>query len=112
MKLYDYLKLMPDDEELTVWDNDYDGEYYFYGGLSENDSWDTLSKVLTVEKIYRNGVVVNLSEMIKKHMKDIEEAGLFNDTDIDTIMKDMPNILAGNVSEKWMEKFAAILFYF
>lgn len=42
MTLYDYLELMPDGEELTVWDKDYDIETYFYGGQPDkNDKEDT-----------------------------------------------------------------------
>lgn len=36
MTLYEYLKLMPDGDELTVWDADYEIETYFYGGNPDN----------------------------------------------------------------------------
>lgn len=32
MKLFDYMKLVPDGEEITVFDKEYDVETYFYGG--------------------------------------------------------------------------------
>lgn len=41
MTLHDYISLMPDSEELTVWDKDYDIEVYFYGGQPDkNDKWE------------------------------------------------------------------------
>ena len=112
MKLYDYISLMPDGEELTVWDKDYDMETYFYGGEPE-DKWDKamsdLSKLLTVEEIKNNGVTVNLSEIIERKTDKLDKANLFIRCDIDSIMDDIDNILAGNVSEEWMEEFVVAL---
>lgn len=69
MTLNDYLKLMPEGEELTVWDKDYDMETYFYGG-NPDDIWSKalfdLSKLLTIMEIRANGVIVNLSKVIEK----------------------------------------------
>lgn len=74
MKLYEYLDLMLEGEELTVWDKDYDVETYFYGG-EHDDKWDKtmydLSKLLTVEEIRNNGVVVNLSEIIENKINNL-----------------------------------------
>ena len=112
MKLYDYIKLMPEGEELTVWDKDYDMETYFYGGKPD-DKWDKvmfdLSKLLTIEEIRNNGVTVNLSEIIENKLENLNKADLFIRCDIDSIMDDIDNILAGNVSENWMEQFVAAL---
>ena len=112
MKLYDYISLMPDGEELTVWDKDYDMETYFYGGEPE-DKWDKamsdLSKLLTVEEIKNDGVTVNLSEIIESKTDKLDKANLFIECDIDSIMDDIDNILAGNVSEEWMEQFVVAL---
>lgn len=112
MKLYDYISLMPDGEELTVWDKDYDMETYFYGGEPE-DKWDKamsdLSKLLTIEEIRSDGVTVNLSEIIERRTDKLDKANLFIECDIDSIMDDIANILAGNVSEEWMEQFVAAL---
>lgn len=112
MKLYEYLDLMPEGEELTVWDKDYDMETYFYGGKPD-DKWDKamsdLSKLLTVEEIRNNGVTVNLSEIIKSKTDKLDKANLFIECDIDSIMDDIDNILAGNVSEEWMEEFVVAL---
>lgn len=112
MKLYEYLDLMPEGEELTVWDKDYDMETYFYGGEPE-DEWDKamsdLSKLLTVEEIKNNGVTVNLSEIIESKTDKLDKANLFIECDIDSIMDDIDNILAGNVSEEWMEEFVVAL---
>lgn len=112
MKLYEYLDLMPEGEELTVWDKDYDLEIYFCGGKPD-DKWDKamydLSKLLTVEEIRNNGVIVNLSEIIENKLSDLRKADLFIRCDIDSIMDDIDNILSGNVSEDWMEQFVNVL---
>ena len=112
MTLYDYLKLMPEGEELTVLDKDYDMETYFYGG-KPNDKWDkamfNLSKLLTIEEIRNNGVTVNLSKIIENRIEELSNANLFIRCDIDSIMDDIDNILAGNVSENWMDEFVSIL---
>lgn len=116
MTLHDYISLMPDGEELTVWDRDYDIETYFYGGKPDkNDKWemtiDKLSHLLTIERINNRGVTVNLSEVIEKHINKLKEADLFHAgcCDIDSIMENIDPILAGNVSKEWMEKFVCIL---
>lgn len=118
MKLYDYLELMKEYDELTVWDDTYFMETYFYSEHifeenSELDSWDKsmgeLAKLLTIKEIREHGVVVNLTELVENKMKELEQAKLFIHCDIDSIMCDMDNILAGYVSESWMEKFVNIL---
>lgn len=112
MKLYEYLSLMPEGEELTVWDKDYDMETYFYGGEPYN-KWDKamsdLSKLLTIEEIKNNGVTVNLSEIIENKSENLNKAHLFIECDIDSIMDDIDNIFVGNVSTDWLERFVAAL---
>ena len=112
MTLYDYLELMPEGEELAVWDVDYDMETYFYGGKPD-DTWSKaisdLSKLLTITEIKSGGVIVNLSSVIEKNMDKLEESDLFTDYDIDIIMAEMERDIAGNVSENWMEQFVAAL---
>ena len=112
MTLYDYLNLMPEGEELTVWDKDYGMETYFYGGKPD-DAWDKamsdLSQLLTITEIRSGGVIVNLSEIIENKLDSLDETNLFIRCDIDSIMDDIDNILAGYVSESWMQKFVAAL---
>ena len=112
MTLYDYLNLMPEGEELTVWDKDYDMETYFYGGKPD-DAWDKamsdLSQLLTITEIRNNGVTVNLSEIIENKLESLGKVDLFIRCDIDSIMDDIDNILAGYVSESWMQKFVDAL---
>ena len=112
MKLYEYLNLMPEGEELTVWDKNYDMETYFYGGKPD-DKWSEslleLSKLLTITEIRTGGVIVNLSEVIENNMDKLEKADLFTDYDIDIIMAEMERDIAGNVSESWMQKFVDVL---
>lgn len=113
MKLYDYIKLMPEGEELTVWDKEYDMEAYFYGGEDKEDVWQCalidLSKLLTIKEIRNGGVIVNLSDVLKKKIDKLEEAELFYKCNIDIIMDCMSDTIAGNVSEAWMEEFVNIL---
>ena len=116
MTLYDYISLMPDGEELTVWDKDYDIEVYFYGGKPDkNDKWemaiDELSHLLTIERINSRGVTINLSEVIEKHINKIKEMELFyyDEWGINEIMEEIESILAGNTSEEWLEIFVDIL---
>lgn len=112
MTLYDYLKLMPKTEELTVWDADYDLETYFYGAIP-NDKWSKsileLSKILTIETIKSDGVIVNLTEVVERNINKLKKADLFIRCDIDSIMDDMDNILAGNVSGEWLREFVKAL---
>lgn len=112
MRLYDYMKLVADGEEIAVWDKEYDIETYFYG-TKKKDKWDNaisdLSKLLTIKEIRRSGVVVNLSDVIEKHIDKLEEADLFSICTVDTIMDSIENILSGYVSEKYLEKFVNCL---
>lgn len=116
MKLYELLK--NSDGEFIVWDVDYDIEVYFYGTagdetLGEVDAWDKamtdLSKLLDVKECSGRGVTVNLSELIEKNIKKLDEAQLFIHCDIDAIMDDIMAIFSGNVPEEWMTKFVEVL---
>lgn len=112
MKLYEYLSLMPQDAELTVWDKDYDVEVYFYGGKPSYE-WSKLlldlSKLLTITEIRSSGIIVNLSEVIEEHISKLKKVSLFTDYDIDIIMEEMEYTIAGHVSENWMQKFVSAL---
>lgn len=112
MKLYDYMKLVTDGEEISVWDKEYDMETYFYGGKPE-DRWDNavsdLSKLLTIKEIRKNGVVVNLSDVIEKHIDKLKESELFDGCTVDSIMGNIERILAGYVSEEWFVRFVTYL---
>ena len=111
MKLYDYLKLMPEGNELTVWDKDYDIETYFYSDRPLDDRWGKsmwkLAEILDIIQINMNGVTVNLAEVIEKKLDEIST--LFVQCDIEDVMENIPNIFAGNVSEGWMERFINIM---
>lgn len=113
MKLSDYMDLVEDGVEVTVFDKDYEMESYFYGGTNEADEWHKLiyrlSKRLKITKILSTGVIVNLSDVIEKNIDKLKEADLFYSYDIDEIMADMERNLSGNVSEEWMRKFVECL---
>ena len=109
MTLYEYLQTY-DNDELTVFDADYDMETYFYKELS-GDEWDNamrdLSKLLEVVSTSEYGVTVNLSRLIESKIDKLDD--LFNVCDIDDIMGSMDLILAGNVSERWLTRFVTAL---
>lgn len=111
MTLYEYLK-QTTDWEVTVWDKDYDLETYFYKTDGKN-KWDKamndLAKLLTISRFSKDGLVVNLTEVIEKKLPQLKEADLFIVCKIEPIMYDMDNILAGCVSESWLEKFVEAL---
>lgn len=115
MKLYDYLITLEEGTELTVWDEDYDIESYFYNDEpeDEDDDWQTsmleLAKLLEVTEVKERGVVINLSEVIEKKLNELKEADLFRRCTVDSIMNDMENILSGYVSEEWLNKFVDVL---
>ena len=112
MKLYDYLVTLEEGTELTVWDTDYDIESYFYNDEADDD-WQTsmleVAKLLDVIEVKERGVVVNLSEVIEKKLNELKEADLFIKCNIDSIMNDIQNILAGYVSEEWFKEFVDVL---
>lgn len=112
MTLYEYIKKTPKGEEITVSDNIYDLETYFYNDPPQDD-WqqamlDFASK-LNVVSFTKHGVVVDMYDLIERNLDNLEAADLFYITDVDGIMDDMENILAGNVSEDWFVKFVDCL---
>lgn len=117
MTLYEYLLKLEEDLEVTVHDTEYDMEIYFYNDFDEEDSWDNsmkeLSKLLTIEKIIKDTntieVTVNLSKVIENKINDLNKSGLFIRCNVDSIMYDIDNIMAGYVSENWMERFVNVL---
>ena len=115
LTLYDYIKKSTD-WEITVWDDDYDVEVYFYKPDDYNnlDLWDKsmveLSKLLTISEFNKNGVSVNLSSLIEKHLTILKEKEIFTPiANIDEIMFEINSIISGNVSEKWMGDFVSVL---
>lgn len=113
MTLLEAMEIKGEDEELVVFDKYYDMETYFYYKENPTDKWDKAMKKiaenLKVTKIMPSGVEVNLSDAIIAHIKQLEKADLFYDYDIDSIMENMMEILAGNVTESWLAKFADAL---
>lgn len=112
MKLYDYLTILEEGTELTVWDVDYDTESYFYNDEADDD-WQTsmleLAKLLDVTEVKERGVIVNLSEVIEKKLNELKEADLFLRCTTNRIMGSMEGILAGGVSEEWFKEFVDVL---
>ncbi len=111
MTLFEYLE-QTTDWEVTVWDKDYDLETYFYK-TDGKDRWDKamndLAKLLTISRFSKDGLVVNLAEVIEKKLPQLENADLFIKCKIDPIMDCIDSVLAGNVSESWLEKFVEAL---
>ena len=108
MTLYEVCTKNKSEIDTTVWDKDYDIEVYFPN--EANDKWDEamlkIAKKLEVVEITKNGVTVNLSEVIEANIDNGVFDKLFINNDIDSIMDDIMNIFAGGVSEEWIIKFA------
>ena len=118
MTLYTFLKNHADIEELTVWDTDYDIEFYMYRDsvVTPRDDWDRCMQILAKKLIVKkenwsaSGVVVNLTSMVKRHLSQLEDLFRFPyDADkadkVEYIVCNINFIVAGNVSEKWMKDF-------
>lgn len=107
MQLYNYLSLMPKNEELVVFDTDYNFKTNYYKG--EDDELRILflkfADSLTVTQISAKGVTVKLASIIKENIKSLEKENLFEIYDIEYIMSRLENILGGNVDKEWMKKF-------
>ena len=107
MQLYNYLSLMPKNEELVVFDTDYNFKTNYYKG--EDDELRILflkfADSLTVTQISAKGVAVKLASTIKENIKSLEKENLFEIYDIEYIMSRLENILGGNVDKEWMKKF-------
>lgn len=114
MTLYDCIKKSTD-WEITVWDDDYDVEVYFYkpDDYDNLDLWDEsmmeLSKLLTISSFGNGGVTVNLSKLIENKIPQLSKTDLFVNCDIDAIMNGVEAIISGNVSEEWMNEFVNVL---
>ena len=113
MTLLEYIK-QSSDWEITVFDKNYDVETYFYNDIVKpKDSWDEsmkkLAGLLEVTQISKNGITVNLSDLIESKLEAQKKANLWINCDIDSIMYDIDNVLAGNVSEDWMQEFVEAL---
>jgi len=111
MKLSSIIKKSPKGDEITVWDDTYDIEVYFYN--QENDAWDRammdLASKLNVVDMHNGGVTVDLYELIERNIPALEASGLFKICDTDVIMDDIESILAGYVSEDWLCEFVDCL---
>lgn len=119
MKLNEFLDVFSCDNEITVIDDTYDVEMYFYGGHPDyTDKFEVstykLANLLDVVKIdvtYDKQILVtvNLYELITEHAKELEKSELFRRSDIESIMDSMHAIISGYVDDEWMGKFVAIL---
>lgn len=94
MKLSEHIIKTEEGTEVTVYDNIYDIEVYFYNDEIV-DSFDESLK--------------RLSELIETNIEKLKSANLFYRYDIDSIMEDIEAIISGNVSEEWMEEFVNCL---
>lgn len=115
MTLYDYINKSTD-WEITVWDDVYDVEVYFYKPDDYNnlDLWDKsmveLSKLLEIVEVSSSGVTVKLSKLIEDNINKINSNDFFmSEMDLDDIMDCINSIISGNVSENWMSNFVNVL---
>ena len=52
---------------------------------------------------------MNFSEVIENKIEKLEEADLFVDCDIDSIMDSLDYVISGNVPDSWIKKFIEAL---
>lgn len=109
MKLIELLK---ENEEFTCWDTDYDMEFYMEK-LDENDDYNkammAFARCVEVKDISPRGLTLKVTELIESNLEREEFRDLFIDTDIDSVMYDWDNIMAGYASESWYSKFAELV---
>lgn len=120
MNLLEYMQ-QHEEEEITVLDDVYDMETYFdFSDKDSKDDWDkAMDKIaehleiveeMTDREPHENPcVVVNMTEVMEKALESGLMDDLFISKNIDDVMCDMQNILAGYVSEKWLVDFADAL---
>lgn len=122
MNLLEYLK-QHENEEVAVFDKDYDMETYFeYSDKDSKDNWnramDRIAEHLEVteemdenKRVYEEVpcVIVNMMEVMEQSIETGVMDDLFISKNIGAVMNDMPNILAGYVSEEWLMDFADAL---
>ena len=111
MKLIEIIECMDKDDEIVVYDKDYDVEVYFNNDPETN--WGKymleIASILDVTGVLTNGYEVNLSDVIGSRIENIKESELFIDASVDSIMEDIVFIFAGDVSDIWMYKFVMAL---
>lgn len=112
MTLFDYLQLT-NGQEITVNDKHYYMEFYV-DNAETTDDWGKaildICKCIEVVKICENDAVeTNFSDVIEANIDALDKADLFINCDVDAIMDDIDNIMAGYVSENWMRSFADVL---
>lgn len=110
MTLYEYITLNPEGAEITIFDDTYDIETYFYNDINDDFEWQlAMMKIagkLTVIGFRDNGVIVDLTEVIKRNINNGKFKDLFIRNNVDAIMYDIENIFAGCVSDNWLSEFA------
>lgn len=111
MKLIEIIECMDKDDEIVVYDKDYDVEVYFNNDSETN--WGKymleIASILDVTDVLTNGYEVNLSDVIGSRIEKIKESELFIDASVDSIMEDIGFIFGGDVSDIWMHKFVMVL---
>lgn len=110
MTLFEYIRMNPEGAEITVFDSEYDIEIYFCNDTDDNWEWQTammkIAEKLEVVSFRDMGVVVNLSEVIRRNIHNSKFKDLFIRNNVGDIMYDIDNIFAGCVSESWLTEFA------
>ena len=111
MTLAEYI-LNSNEDEITVTDECFDMETYFYP-FDMEEKWDRamqkLAEMLTVKEVNHGTAIVNLSEVIENNLQKLKKADLFTKCSLSAIMRSIEGIIAGNVSEEWFEIFVNTL---
>ena len=111
MTLAEYI-LNSNEDEITVTDECFDMETYFYP-FDMEEKWDRamrkFAEMLTVKEINHGIAIVNLSEVIENNLQNLKKADLFTKCSLNAVMGSIESIIAGNVSEQWFERFVNAL---
>ena len=111
MTLAEYI-LNSNEDEITVTDECFDMETYFYP-FDMEEKWDRamrkFAEMLTVKEIKHGTAIVNLSEVIENNLQNLKKTDLFTKCSLNAVMGSIESIIAGNVSEQWFERFVNTL---
>ena len=120
MKLSEYLATCDSSTEVTVWDDVYDMETYFYNDPVNDDFDKAVSliaqcvdvvDIVEIAQIGLNGVTVDFWGAIEKSRQALIDSGFYPEgSSTENLMNDVAPILAGNLSEASTLEWAQIIY--
>ena len=114
MKLSEYLATCDSSTEVTVWDDVYDMEMYFYNAPVDDDfdkAVSLIAQCVNIVEISENGVTVDFWGAIEQSRQALIDNGFYPEgSSTEYLMHDVDLILAGNLSEKTTLEWAQIIY--